>query len=64
MTQFEFVKSTYSGGTGECLEVATNIPGTIAIRDSKAPDGHILRFSPSAWRSFAAYAQGPAARRP
>ncbi|MDI3419790.1 DUF397 domain-containing protein [Streptomyces luteolus] len=57
MTQFEFVKSTYSGGTGECVEVAKNIPCTIAVRDSKDPNGHILRFSPAAWRPFAAYAQ-------
>ncbi|WP_349017276.1 DUF397 domain-containing protein [Streptomyces solicavernae] len=58
------MKSTYSSAGGECVEVATNIPDTVAIRDSKAPDGHILRFSPSAWRSFAAYAQGTPARRP
>lgn len=32
-------KSTHSGGTGgECVEVAS-APETIAIRDSKAPDG-------------------------
>ena len=43
--RFEFRKSSYStgGGSGTCVEVATNVPGVRAIRDSKAPDeGHLL----------------------
>jgi hypothetical protein len=33
-------KSTYSSSTGQnCVEVATNLPGVLAIRDSKDPDG-------------------------
>lgn len=52
MPRFEFVKSTYSSAGGECVEVATNIPGTIAVRDSKDPDGEILCFSPAAWQVF------------
>jgi len=39
-------KSTYSGGNGgECVEVATNLPGMVAVRDSKNPDGPILTFT-------------------
>lgn len=52
MSQFEFVKSTYSTGSGECVEVATNLPGAVAVRDSKDPDSKILRFSTAAWQAF------------
>lgn len=54
MSKFEFAKSTYSSGDRECIEVATNIPTTIAIRDSKDPGGPILRFTPDAWTAFQA----------
>lgn len=56
MTEFEFTKSRYSGGDAgqECVEVARNIPGTIAVRDSKDADGAILRLAPSAWAAFLA----------
>ena len=53
MTQFEFVKSSYSSPNGgECIEVALNRPGTVAIRDSKDPEGPVLLFTPSAWTAF------------
>ncbi|MBH5336029.1 DUF397 domain-containing protein [Streptomyces pactum] len=54
MYGFDFVKSSYSSSTNECVEVATNVPGTVAIRDSKDPDGPILRFGPEAWSAFRA----------
>lgn len=55
--EFEFVKSSYSGGDAgqECVQVARNIPGTVAVRDSKDADGPILRLSAEAWVEFAAY---------
>jgi hypothetical protein len=47
-------KSTRSGGNGgECVEVALNLPGIVAIRDSKDPSGPVLRVRPEAWASFA-----------
>lgn len=52
MPYFEFVKSTYSSGNGECVEVARNIPSTVAIRDSKEPDGPILQLSKGTWTAF------------
>jgi hypothetical protein len=52
---FEFAKSTYSSGNGECVEVARNIPATIAVRDSKEPNGPILQVDPSVWAAFAVY---------
>ncbi len=48
------MKSSYSGGKDaqECVEVARNIPGLIAVRDSKAPDGPLIRVAPGAWEDF------------
>ncbi len=48
-------KSRYSGGNNECVEIADNLPGLIAVRDSKDPDGPVLRFTPDAWEAFLAY---------
>ncbi len=48
-------KSAYSGGTGgNCVEVARNLPGIIAVRDSKDPHGSVLLFPADAWQSFTA----------
>jgi len=48
----KFRKSSLSGGGNDCVEVATNLPDIIAIRDSKNPSGPALTFSPTAWNSF------------
>ncbi|MFJ8504637.1 DUF397 domain-containing protein [Streptomyces avermitilis] len=53
MHEFDFVKSTYSNAGGECVEVARNLPGTVAVRDSKDPGGPLLRLSSTAWAEFA-----------
>lgn len=45
-------KSTRSNGGGECVEVADNLPGVVAVRDSKDPHGPVLTFSPGAWAAF------------
>ncbi len=46
-------KSTYSGGNGgQCVEVATNLPGMVAVRDSKDPKGPKLVVSPGQWQTF------------
>jgi Domain of unknown function (DUF397) len=49
-------KSSYSGGNGgACIEIATRRhDGHILVRDSKDSTGGTLRFSPDAWRRFAA----------
>ena len=54
MPEFDFVKSSYSNTGGQCVEVARNIPTTVAVRDSKTPGGPILRLTPTAWREFTA----------
>lgn len=52
----EWRKSTRSnGGTGgACVEVADNLPGVVAIRDSKDPAGAALTVDPSYWSRFTA----------
>jgi hypothetical protein len=49
-------KSSYSGGNGgACIEIATgHHGGHVLVRDSKDSTGTMLRFSPDAWRQFAA----------
>jgi hypothetical protein len=47
-----WVKSSYSARTGSCVEVARNLPGIVAVRDSKNPDAPALRFSAEDWRRF------------
>jgi Domain of unknown function (DUF397) len=50
-------KSSYSGGAGgNCVEVATGLPGAVAVRDSKDPDGAKLLCTHAAWRAFTASA--------
>lgn len=46
-------KSSYSGSNGGgCIEVADNLPGVVAVRDSKDPGGPALTFKPDDWRAF------------
>ncbi|MEX3099825.1 MULTISPECIES: DUF397 domain-containing protein [unclassified Streptomyces] len=52
MPVFQFVKSSYSTASNDCVEVARNIPHTIAVRDSKAPAGPLLTLTPTTWRAF------------
>ncbi len=48
-------KSTRSNGQGgNCVEVADNLPGVVAVRDSKDPSGPVLAFGPGSWRAFVA----------
>jgi hypothetical protein len=55
LTSARWRKSSYSGTTGgNCVEVAQNLPGAVAVRDSKDPDGPKLTFSPAVWRTFTA----------
>ncbi|WP_416069665.1 DUF397 domain-containing protein [Streptomyces sp. AK02-01A] len=49
---FRFEKSSYSNQTGACVEVALNVPGTVAVRDSKHVSGPVLRLAPAAWDVF------------
>ncbi|MDA0639529.1 DUF397 domain-containing protein [Nonomuraea ferruginea] len=48
----EWRKATASGDVGQCVEVATNLPGVVAVRDSKNPQGPALIFTPGEWKAF------------
>lgn len=52
MPEFAYRKSSYSDEKAECVEVATNIPATVAIRDSKNPGGVALQLRPITWTFF------------
>ncbi|NES29164.1 DUF397 domain-containing protein [Micromonospora terminaliae] len=53
LTGARWRKSTRSNGSGgACVEVAGNVPGVVAVRDSKDPAGPVLTFGPAAWRAF------------
>jgi hypothetical protein len=51
-------KSSHSGGNGgNCVEVASDLPGLIAVRDSKDRGGPVLVFTADEWRAFAVEAK-------
>lgn len=46
-------KSTRSGDNGgDCVEVATNLPDIVAVRDSKDDRGPALTFVSDVWAAF------------
>ncbi|NGM14701.1 DUF397 domain-containing protein [Verrucosispora sioxanthis] len=47
-------KSSRSGSSDQCVEVATNLPGVVGVRDSKDSAGAVLSFDAYAWRVFVA----------
>jgi hypothetical protein len=47
-------RSRRSGSEGNCVEVTSLPGGGSAVRDSKATEGPVLRFSPEEWCRFTA----------
>jgi len=52
LSRAEWHKSSYSSQDGNCVEVATNLPGTVAVRDSKDPEGPGLVVPATEWSAF------------
>lgn len=52
-TNLTWRKSSHSGGNGACVEIAVPDTLSIAVRDSKDPEGPQLHFSNAAWAAFA-----------
>ncbi|WP_455354396.1 DUF397 domain-containing protein [Streptomyces sp. SYSU K217416] len=44
-------KSSYSAGEGQCVEI-TDLPGGVALRDSKNPCFPALRYTADEWHVF------------
>jgi Domain of unknown function (DUF397) len=54
-TSLSWRKSSFSGNGGsDCVEVAGNLPRTVAVRDSKDPLGPVLAVAPAGWQDFIA----------
>jgi Domain of unknown function (DUF397) len=45
-------KSSHSSANGQCVEVARNLPGVVAVRDSKNPAGPALMVGPGAFAAL------------
>ena len=55
LSQATWRKSSYSSSTGQnCVEVATNLPGIVAVRDSRNPAELGLIVPADMWRVFVA----------
>jgi hypothetical protein len=55
LTGAEWRTSSFSSANGgQCVEVASNMPGFVVVRDSKDPHGPALVYSPAQWQEFAA----------
>ncbi|MFY1650934.1 DUF397 domain-containing protein [Solwaraspora sp. WMMB762] len=50
-------KSSRSSSQGNCVEVATNLPGIVAVRDSKDREGATLLFASRGWDAFLGFAR-------
>ena len=52
LSRAEWQKSSYSSQSGNCVEVARNLPGLVAVRDSKQLEGARLVVSMDVWQVF------------
>ncbi|MGW2836960.1 DUF397 domain-containing protein [Streptomyces sp. NPDC001493] len=51
---YQFAKSSHSTMNSDCVEVARNVPGSVAVRDSKRPQGPVIVVAHAAWAAFGA----------
>jgi hypothetical protein len=49
-----WITSSLSYSNGNCVQAARLADGQIGVRDSKNPQGAILRFTPGEWQAFLA----------
>jgi hypothetical protein len=55
LSQAQWRKASLStSGNGGCVEIAENIPGVVAIRDSKRPEGEACVVDRRAFATFLA----------
>lgn len=51
-SETRWFKSSYSGGSRECVEVAFIENDAVGVRDSTDRGGPALSFTPAAWEAF------------
>lgn len=51
-SELRWFKSSYSGGSQDCVEIAHLDDGMVGVRDSKNPTGPALVFAPNEWDAF------------
>ena len=52
LTGAEWQTSTRSGANGQCVQVAKNLPGIVAVRHSKDPWGQTFVYTDQEWLAF------------
>jgi uncharacterized protein DUF397 len=52
LTDAVWKKSTRSGANGQCVEVAKNLPGIVAVRHSKRPEAEVIVYTTAEWNAF------------
>lgn len=57
LSEARWFKSSRSGGSQDCVEVAFLDEGMVGVRDSKNPAGPALVFAPGEWDAFTAVVQ-------
>jgi hypothetical protein len=58
LSRAEWHKASRStSGSGGCVEIAANLPGIVAIRDSKRPEDGAHLVEPAAFAAFLADAK-------
>ncbi|PTA43379.1 DUF397 domain-containing protein [Micromonospora sp. RP3T] len=60
LTEATWRTSTRSSAQGNCVEVADNLPGVVAVRDSKDRQGPVLAFTPRSWQAFVSHTKSVA----
>lgn len=48
----KWVKSSLSYANGNCVEVAQFAGGEVGVRNSRHPEGAVLRFTADEWQAF------------
>ncbi|MFI2711732.1 DUF397 domain-containing protein [Micromonospora sp. NPDC018662] len=53
------ISTRSDNGGSTCVEVATNLPHVVGVRDSTDRHGPVLHFHPTAWTAFLPFIRTP-----